>query len=111
MDFEVVTKKKETFVDGHKCDDVVEYREKFLRQIVSLGFLNADNAQMDDTKNTLSTDITSSSSNIIEKTVFLFHDETTFQANKNQPNVWAPKGMKVIRPKSKGSGIMISDFI
>ena len=29
--FEVVMKKKGTFVDGHEYNDVVEYRKKFLR--------------------------------------------------------------------------------
>ena len=49
----------------------------------------------------LLTDITSPSSNVIDKTVFSFHDETTFQANEDQSKPWAPKGTKVIRPKSK----------
>ena len=43
--------------------------------------------------------------------LFLFHDETTLQANEDQPTVWALKGTKVIQSKSKGSVIMISDFI
>jgi hypothetical protein len=105
-----VFKKKGTFVDGHERDNVVEYRKKFLGQMVSLGFLNSDNAPTDDAKKALPTDIISPS-NIIDKTVFLFHEETTFQANEDQPTLWAPKGTKVIRTKSKGSGIMISDFI
>ena len=37
LGFEVVTKKKGTFVNGHERDDVVEYRKKFLRRMVSLG--------------------------------------------------------------------------
>ena len=45
---------------------------------------------------------------ILLRKLFLFHDETTFQ---DQPTVWAQKGTNVIRPKSKGSGIMVSDFI
>jgi len=48
---------------------------------------------------------------VIKKTVVLFHDETTFQANNDQPAFWAAKDTKVMRPKSKGSGIMVSDFI
>lgn len=41
----------------------------------------------------------------------LFHDESTFQANEDQSTVWAMPGTSVMRPKSKGSGIMVSDFI
>ena len=43
--------------------------------------------------------------------VVLFHDETTFQVNEDQPTLWAEKGTSVMRPKPKGSGIMVSDFI
>ena len=38
-------------------------------------------------------------------------DESTFQDNDDQPIFWAEKGTNVMRPKSKGSGIKISDFI
>lgn len=110
LGFEVVTKKKGTFVDGHERDNVVEYRRKFLGRMVSLGFLNSDNAPTDDAKKALPTDITSPS-NVIDETVFLFHNETTCQANEDQPTLWAPKGTKVIGPKSKGRRIMISDLI
>ena len=47
----------------------------------------------------------------VDKTVVIFHDETTFQANDDQPTLWAEKGTNVMRPKSKGSDIMLSDFI
>ncbi len=48
---------------------------------------------------------------MLEKTVVLFHDESTFQANDDQPTVWALPGTTVMSPKSKGSGIVVSDFI
>lgn len=102
---------KETYVHGHERDNVVQYRQKFLQRMVSLGFLNANNAPTDEAKAALPTDIHCPAEDVLNKTVLLFHDETTFQANEDQPTVWAPKGTKVIRPKSKGSGIMISDFI
>ena len=80
LGFEVVTKKKRMFVDGHEHDDVVEYQKKFLRDVVeyqkkflrrmlSLGFLNPDNAPTDEAKAALLTDITSPFSDIIDKTV------------------------------------------
>jgi len=45
------------------------------------------------------------------KTVFIFHNESTFQANEDQPTLWAEKGTSVMRLNSKGSEIMVSDFI
>ena len=35
---------KGTYVDGHERSDVVEYRQKFLRKMFSIGFLNKENA-------------------------------------------------------------------
>ena len=111
LGFEVVVKKKATFVDGHERSDVVEYRKSFLRKMAGLGFLNPNNALTDDAKKALPGDIETPCPKLIEKTVILFHDETTFTANDDQPTLWAEKGTTVIRPKSKGSGIMLSDFI
>ena len=60
--------------------------------MVTLGFLNSNNAPMEEAKAALPTDLHSPPSDVIEKTVFLFHDETTFQANEDQATVWAQKG-------------------
>lgn len=40
-----------------------------------------------------------------------FHDESTFQCNDDQSTFWGTEGTRIIKPKSKGSGIMVSDFI
>lgn len=44
LGFEVLDHKKGTYCDGHERDDVVEYRGKFLRKLIALGFLNKENA-------------------------------------------------------------------
>ena len=105
LGFDVVSK-KDTFVDGHEREDVVAYRTR----MVSLGFLNPDNAPTDEAKNALPSDLGPPPVEFIEKTVVLFHDET-FQANEDQPTLWAEKGRSVMCLKSRGCGIMVSDFI
>ena len=40
--------KKGTYVDGHERSDVVQYRNKFLRRLCALGFLNEHNAPTPD---------------------------------------------------------------
>lgn len=62
-------------------------------------------------KKALPSDLEPPYSEQLNKTVIIFHDESTFQANDDQPTLWAEKGTSVMRPKSKGSGIMVSDFI
>ena len=84
LGFEVVSKKKSTFVDGHERDDVVEYCIRFLRRMVSLGFLTPNNAPTEEAKNTLPSDIGAPLPEIIENTGVLFHDETTFQVHEDQ---------------------------
>ena len=112
LGFEVVAKKKGTFVDGHEREDVVEYRTKFLRKMIGLGFLNEANAPTAEALVALrNVNIPSPGQERIDKTVIIFHDESTFQANEDQPTLWAEKGTSVMRPKSRGSGIMVSDFI
>ena len=111
LGFTVVAKKKGTFVDGLERDDVVLYRKTFLRRMVGLGFLNPNNAPTDEARNALPADLDMPTPATLEKTVILFHDESTFQANDDQPTLWALPGTTVICPKSKGSGIMVSDFI
>ena len=47
----------------------------------------------------------------VTKTVFLFHDESTFNVNDHQNMKWGIKGEEVMKKKSRGAGIMVSDFI
>ena len=111
MGFVVQTAKKGSYVDGHERDDVVEYRKKFLRRMVALGFLNQSNAPTEEAKAALPTDLVSPSPEIIDKTVIFYHDESTFQSNDDQSTFWGEKGTAIMRPKGKGAGIMVSDFI
>lgn len=113
MGFQVLTSTKGSFVDGHEHAHVVKYRNKFLRQMVGLGFLNSENTPTDAAKQALPTDLQCRLPSLIEKTVIFFHDESTctFQCNDDQPTFWGTKGTHDIRPKPKGSGIMVSDFI
>ena len=45
------------------------------------------------------------------KNIFIFHDKSTFNANNDQSLQWGTPDSQIIRPKSCGSGIMVSDFI
>ena len=87
LEFSVVRKKKGTCVDGHECENVVDYRNTFLRRMVSFGFLNESCAPTEEAKKALPSDIHAPSPEIAEKTVILFHDESTFQANEDQPTL------------------------
>ncbi len=84
LEFTVLEHKKGTYVDGHERSDVVEYRQTFLRRLCSLGFLNKNNAPTPKGAQSLPSDLECPFDNQINKTVVLFHDESTFQANDDQ---------------------------
>ena len=98
-------------IDGHEYDDVIESRKLFLRKMVKLGFLHFTNAPTEDAVKALLDDIDSPTNERRSKTVVFFHDESTFTATEDQPTQWGMKGEKRMKKKSKGAGIMVSDFI
>lgn len=50
LGFNVVRKKKGTYVDSHECEDIVDYSKKILRRMVSLGLLNENCAPSEEAK-------------------------------------------------------------
>ena len=111
LGFTVMEHKKGTYVDGHERPDVVQYRSKFLRLLCALGFLNKHNAPTPEAVDSLPSELECPSDEQVAKTVVIFHDESTFQENDDQTTFWGAKDIIFLRPKSKGAGIMVSDFI
>ena len=111
LGFEVLDKKKGVYIDGHERQDVIEHRRKFLRKLVAGGFLTKEDAPTEEAKSAFPTDIESPAAERRAKNIFIFHDESTFNANDDESLQWGTAESQLIRPMSKGSGIMVSDFI
>ena len=79
--------------------------------MVALGYLNKENAPTPEAKQALPPDLECPPDSVVEKTVVLFHDESTFQANDYERTQWGTKDDYILVPKSRGAGIMVSDFI
>ena len=103
--------KKGVFFDGHERKDVVQDRIKFVKQMEK------------DAPYLVEFD---SSGNILNKTypegcevggeqrrpmILITHDESTFSANDAKRQAWLQEGDTFLRPKGKGQGIMVSDFL
>ena len=43
--------------------------------------------------------------------IIITHDESIFSANDGRHQAWIPKDSAFLRPKGKGKGIMVSDFL
>ena len=107
----MLDKKKGVYIDGHERHDVVQHRCRFLRQMISSGFLTKDSAPSEEAKEAFPDDLESPLLARREKNIFIFHDESTFNANDDESLQWGQADSQIIRPKSRGSGIMVSDFI
>ena len=111
LGFLVLTPKKGVFVDGHERPDVVAQRKEFLRKVMKIGFLQFTDAPTPEAAKALPADIEPPIAERREKLVVFCHNESTFQCNDDQNMQWGYKGEKMMKPKSKGAGIMVSDFV
>ena len=46
-----------------------------------------------------------------EKRIVWFHNESAYNTTEDTPMLWGEKGKLPIKPKGKGSSIMVSEFI
>ena len=79
--------------------------------MAKIGFLHFMEAPTDDAQKAIPEDIDPPPLEKRLKTVVFFYDESTFQCNEDQSLQWGLKGSRMMKPKSKGAGIMVSDFI
>ena len=86
-------------------------RGMFLNKMAEIGFLHPDHAPTPEAARAFPVSIPLPSTERRVKTIMFFHDESTFQANDDQTTMWGKKGEHMLPAKSKGSGIMVSDFV
>ena len=103
--------KKGVFLDGHERDDVVQYRQKFLEEMKGLlpYFVEfAEDGSMQDKIYPAGCTVGGPGRRPI---VMITHDESIFSANDGKHQAWIKDGDAFLRPKGKGKGIMVSDFL
>ena len=108
MGFKVKRVTKGIYVDGHGRADVIEARGEFLKTMTSLGFLNRNNVPNKEVGRLLPTVTVSPEE---RETIFWFHDESSYNANNDQVTMWKDETIQVMRPKGRGAGLRVSDFI
>ena len=79
--------------------------------MVAGGFLVKNLATSEEVKEVFPDDFGSPPPEGTAKNIFIFHDESTFNANDDESLQWGRPESQVIRTKSRGSSIMVSDFI
>ena len=111
LGFDILQLSKGVFIDGHERSDVVESRVKFLRTMTECGFLRPDNAPTEEAAQALPGDVPHMSKEEGEKRIVWFHDESAYNTSEDTPILWGEKGNLPIKPKGRGSSIMVSEFI
>ena len=99
--------KKGAYVDGHERDDVVTYRRKFLDEMKSLWETHLPPPPPSDER--AATPPPNAAT--LKRLVLIYNDESIFNTNEGQMWGWATGEKPIIQPKTKGAGIMVSDFI
>ena len=107
LGFSPMSHKKGVYFDGHERTDVVDYRRVFLRKLEILQSIHLPPPLCDD--GLVSHDIGSTTAQ--RKLVLICHDESIFHSNEDQGWQWAEPGKLAIKPKGKGRGLMVSDFV
>ena len=91
--------KKGVYFDGHERPDVVEYGEQFVQQLHELDqrcIYDGHEPQLLEGEKPL---------------IQIHHDESTFYANADQGHYWADDHVTILKQKSLGQAIMVSDFV
>jgi hypothetical protein len=99
-------RKKGIYVDGHEREDVVRYREVFLRKMLAIEAYTI--GYNEDCSEEVPNQIIE---NGYQRHIIVTHDESAFQANDDLNYGWAPEGEQPLRKKSRGRGLMVSEFL
>ena len=107
LGFRPTSHKKGAYVDGHEREDVVAHRKKFLDEIKTLRDTHLPPPPPSDER----VATPPPNAEFLKKLVLIYHDESIFNTNEGQKWAWATGEEPIIQPKTKGAGIMVSDFI
>ena len=99
--------KKGAYVDGHEREDVIAYRKEYLAIMKTLCDAHLPPPPASDERAVTPPP----DAETRKKLVLIDHDESIFSTNEGQSWAWATGDDPVIQPKTKGAGIMVSDYV
>ena len=99
LGFKQVNHTKGVYFDGHEREDVVMCRKTFVEKLSDLDrrcMYSGHEPILHPNEKPL---------------IIVHHDESTFYANADQNSYWADDSLTILKQKSLGQSIMVSDFI
>lgn len=103
--------KKGVFLDGHEREDVVQYRHEFLKEMKEMQPYLVQFSEDGSMKEKIYPEGCIVNGPGRRPIVMITHDESIFSANDGKHQAWIKDGNASLRPKGKGKGIMVSDFL
>jgi hypothetical protein len=97
---------KGIYVDGHERADVVQYRQEVF--LPAFEEIRAFLVTWDEEGQIVMPQNLPPGQKPL---VLVTHDESTFNANDGKRELWMEDGKQPLRPKARGKGLMISDFL
>ena len=107
LGYRPLSHKKGAYVDGHEREDVVKSRDEYLKELKHLQETHLPPPPCSDERAATPPPDAESRKTL----VLIYHDESIFNTNEGQVWMWATEDAPILQPKTKGSGIMVSDFI
>ena len=107
LGFKPVSHRKGVYIDGHERDDVVKHRGKYLSTMAALRESHRPSPPCSDEP----PQVRDESDEGKKELVVLYHDESIYNSNEGQTWMWGEEERPALLPKTKGSGLMISDFV
>ena len=107
LGFKPVSHKKGVYIDGHEREDVIKHREALLKTLEHLRVSHRPLPRCSDDPPRVRLEADEEKKEL----VIIFHDESIFNTNEGQTWMWGESERPAILPKTKGSGIMVSDFV
>ena len=98
--------KKGVYIESHECEDVVKHRESFLKTVHDLQVSHRPPPLCSDEPPR----IRQEEDDDKKELVVIYYDESIFNTNEGQTWMWGEEEPAIL-PKTKGSGIMVSDFV
>ena len=107
LNFKPTECKKGYYTDDHNRADVVHYRENFFLPKMAeyerlMSQYSGNNMEIVTTPGLVDDE---------KEVVLITHDESTFYSNDGKRFIWMENGKNVMKPKSKGSSIMVSGLL
>ena len=100
-------RKGSIYVDGHERADVVKYRERFCKQWHEKYLPRMEYYDGNQKEAVVEPELKENERKIVP----VFHDEYTFRANEDQRFARVLPDEQILKPKSNGRGLMISEFV